>query len=174
LPDFSPFAELFRGWALIFAGRSAEGLRHVKGAAEAVSRAGACLYEPHALLLLAEGYQKAGQPDDARRTLDEAFAAVGRHGRSWCEAELHRLNGLLTLEAPVTAERCFQAAIRTARRQQAKMPELRARLNLGQLWLHAAREREAHALVHEIYEQFTEGFDAPDLVEARRFLDATA
>ena len=43
--------------------------------------------------------------------------------------------------------------------------------SLGQLWSDTGRLGEARRLVKGVYDQFTEGFKTPDLVEARQFLD---
>jgi predicted ATPase len=68
------------------------------------------------------------------------------------------------------AESCFQHAIEVARRQQAKSWELRATVSLCRLWQQQGRMNEARRMLAEIYGWFTEGFDTPDLQEARALL----
>ena len=58
-----------------------------------------------------------------------------------------------------------------ARRQQAKSLELRAVTSLSRLWQHQGKRAEARQLLEEIYGWFTEGFDTPDLQEARALLE---
>lgn len=72
------------------------------------------------------------------------------------------------------AEACFQQALVIARRQQAKSLELRAAMSLGRLWAQQGKDKEAHALLTEIYHWFTEGFDTPDLQEAKALLATLA
>jgi predicted ATPase len=60
--------------------------------------------------------------------------------------------------------------LEVARRQQAKSWELRAAMSLNRLWQHQAKHMEAYELVAPIYGWFTEGFDTPDLQEARALL----
>jgi predicted ATPase len=82
------------------------------------------------------------------------------------------------------AEACFLKALDIARRQQAKSPELRAAMSLSRLRqqqaTYAARRRqyvshdrlaEAHKVLSEIYDWFTEGFDTRDLQDAKALLE---
>ena len=69
------------------------------------------------------------------------------------------------------AERCFLRAIDIARHQQAKSLELRAIRNLARLLARQGRGDNAHAMLAEIYNWFTEGFDTADLKDAKALLD---
>jgi len=82
------------------------------------------------------------------------------------------------------AEACFLKAIAIAQKQQAKSLELRAVMSLVRLRQqqatqpvsrsthHGSRTRldEAHQMLSEIYNWFTEGFDTKDLQEAKGLL----
>ena len=59
-----------------------------------------------------------------------------------------------------------------ARRQQAKALELRAALSLNRLWEQQGKRNQARQLLTGIYSWFTEGFETPDLQEARMWLEA--
>ena len=99
-------------------------------------------------------------------------------GDRWYEAELHRIKGELLLQQVVPdapqAEACFQQALTIARRQQAKSLELRAAMSLSRLWQQQGKRAEARQLLTGVYGWFIEGFDTPDLQEARALLDALA
>ncbi len=99
-------------------------------------------------------------------------------GERWWEAELHRLTGesLLRRAIPAApqAETCLHQALAIARRQQAKSWELRAAMCLGRLWQRQGKRAAAHALLADIYGWFTEGFDTPDLQEAKALLEGLA
>jgi len=69
------------------------------------------------------------------------------------------------------AERQFRNAIDIARHQQAKSWELRATTSLARLLAKQNRRGEARTMLAEIYGWFTEGFDTPDLIEAKSLLD---
>jgi len=51
------------------------------------------------------------------------------------------------------------------------MLELRAARDLARLWRDEGKPREAHAMLAPVYGWFTEGFDVPDLTEARTLLN---
>ena len=51
------------------------------------------------------------------------------------------------------------------------MFELRAATSLSRLWARQGKAREAHALLADIHNWFTEGFDTADLSEAKSLLE---
>ena len=65
------------------------------------------------------------------------------------------------------AETWFLQAIAIAHQQQAKSLELRAVVSLARLWQQQRKTADAHRMLAEVYEWFTEGFDTPDLQEAK-------
>jgi predicted ATPase len=129
---------------------------------------------------LAEAQAKTGHLEEGLTTLAEALAQVETTDERYCEAEIRRLKGELLLmqgdktEAEASfhqAESCFQHAIEVARRQQAKSWELRATVSLCRLWQQQGKLEEARQRLAEIYGWFTEGFDTPDLEEAKALLE---
>ena len=110
--------------------------------------------------------------------LVEAQAAAQGSGERFMEAELYRLKGTLLLarsaEQHAEAETCFQQALTVARHQQAKSWELRAAMSLSRLWQQQGKWQEAYDLLAPIYGWFTEGFDTPDLQDARALLEELA
>jgi len=75
---------------------------------------------------------------------------------------------------PAAAEPWVQQALDVARRQEAKSLELRAAMELCRLWQPQGKGAAARALLAEVYDWFTEGFDTADLREARALLDELA
>src|SRR5215831_11155452 len=71
----------------------------------------------------------------------------------------------------VQAARCFSDAIEVARRQGAKSLELRATMSLARLLVSQGRRDQGCAMLAEIYNWFTEGFDTADLKEAKALLE---
>jgi predicted ATPase len=80
--------------------------------------------------------------------------------------------GTLRVKDEASAEACFLNAIEVARRQAAKLFELRAAISLARLWQEQGKKEQAHQMLAEIYTWFTEGFEAADLREAKVLLEA--
>jgi len=79
---------------------------------------------------------------------------------------------LLQTEAPqAEAEAWLQRALDVARRQEAKLLELRAAMSLTRLWREQGKRQNAYDLLAEVYAWFTEGFDTADLQEAKALLE---
>jgi predicted ATPase len=134
-------------------------------------RLAATLGEPYALGVLAEGCSILGRI--ARREVAEALAIGERTGAGMYSADLLRLDAELLAASSASngAEARFGEALETARRQGAKAWELRAALGLASYLSRRGQERRARELVAAVYGGFTEGFDSPDLVEAKRLLE---
>jgi predicted ATPase len=182
---------VLQGWALAEQGQSEEGMSQIRQGLATCQAVGAGVFRSYNLALLAETYGKAGQAEDGLAALAKALTVVDNTGERFYEAELYRLKGQLTLQQfqvsgstfpvadphPLTldpqaeAEARFFKAIAIAQRQQAKSLELRAATSLARLWQRQDKQKEAHALLAEIYNWFTEGFDTKDLQEARALLE---
>jgi len=72
------------------------------------------------------------------------------------------------------AEAEFRDAIALAQKLGAKAWELRATMSLARLLCDTGRHDEAHLMLADIYNWFTEGFDTADLKEAKALLDELA
>jgi len=111
--------------------------------------------------------------EEAVNLLDEALQNAARTGERRDEAEANRHKGRLLArqEHPEAAEKLYRKALSIAREQEAKLWELRAAVSLAHLRCDQGRRAEAHELLAPIYAWFTEGFDTPDLKEAKALLD---
>ena len=176
------WASVIQGWTLAEQGQAEEGIAQIRQGDAAYRATGAEMGRSHHLALLAQGYGKGGQPQEGLAVVAEALDFVVQTGEVFYEAELQRLKGQLTLEAMVgspdshvkVAQDCFQQALDIARRQQAKSLELRAATSLARLWQRQGKRENAHQLLSEIYNWFTEGFDTKDLQEAQVLLEEMA
>ena len=121
------------------------------------------------LLYLAEGYAKMGKIEQGMAVVSEAFELMKQTGEQQWEAELYRTLSRLQLMrgSQEEAEASLQKALEIARRQNARSWELRAAIDLAHLWRRQGRADEGRQMVKEIYAWFTEGFDTPELREAR-------
>jgi predicted ATPase len=68
------------------------------------------------------------------------------------------------------AAACFRQACDLASQQGAKSFEMRAVVSLSRLWQQLGKREEAVERLERLYGWFTEGFDTPDLQEARVLL----
>jgi len=127
--------------------------------------------------LAAGAYLKARRVAEGTEIVDQAIVRVAAGGPRLFESDLHRLKAelILTGAGPQDeAVAAFSDAIAIARRQQAKSFELRATLSLARLLAQQGRRDEARAMLAEIYNWFTEGFDTADLKDAKALLDELA
>jgi class 3 adenylate cyclase/predicted ATPase len=167
---------IYRGWVDIKNGNVAEGITLLRSGSAAYRATGAEIYLPHHIALLAAACEIAGQIEESLRLLDEAVEIVERTGERWLEAELHRHKGHLLLGQGDTeaAEELYRNALGMATKQEAKLWELRAAMSLARLRRDQGRRAEARDLLAPVYGWFTEGFDTPDLKEAKAVLDELA
>ena len=174
-PYWLAVGTIWRGWALAVQGQAEEGIAQIRQGLTAFRATGSEFLRPYFLTLLAEAYAQRGQAEEGLAVVSEALETVATTGERFYEAELHRLQGELSLQVPTPpaeAEACLQQALAVARRQQAKSLELRAAMSLARLWQRQGKRDAARALLAPIYGWFTEGFDTADLQEARGLLDA--
>jgi predicted ATPase len=169
-------ATVMRGWALAEEGAAAEGIAQMREGLSAWEATGSVTYRTYYLALLAETLGKRGETGEALRVLAEALDLAHGTGERLYEAELHRLRGEFLRaggEPPPAreAEECFRRALAVARRQGTRSLELRAAMSLARLSRERGDETEARALLAEVLAAFTEGWDTPDLREAKALLE---
>jgi class 3 adenylate cyclase/predicted ATPase len=167
-----------RGWLFALTGNASDAVRAITSGITSLRSTGATLYEPWHLWHLAMAYAELGQPDDARRCIDDAIEKVERSKEKWCEAEVNRVAGEVALKSPAPdtekAEKYFDRALAVARQQQTKSWELRAAMSMARLWRDQGKPQQARELLAPVYGWFTEGFDTLDLKEAKALLDELA
>ena len=169
--------QIVEGWALAECGEPARGVAETEAALAIWRQLGAQIFDSGWYLLLAKAYVCAGRLPEAHEALTTAFRAANGNGEHAYTAELHRFDGKLRLAisgAHVEAEQCFRTAIEVARKQMAKLWELRAAMSLARLWQGQDKCKEAYDLLAPVYNWFTEGFDTKDLTEAKRLLEELA
>ena len=176
LAQWNAGTTVFRGWAKIQNGDVAEGISLLRSGLTAYRAPGTEMFIPHIIALLAAAYEIAGQAEEALALLDDALQLVERTGERWFAAELNRHKGQLLLRQRHTAaaEELYRKALGIAEEQGAKLWELRAAVSLARLCRDQGRRAQARDLLAPIYDWFTEGFDTPDLKEAKALLDELA
>jgi predicted ATPase len=174
-PQWAAIGTSLCGWARAMQGQGEVGMAEVHQGITAWRATGAALGVPYLCTVLAEVSAHLGHPADGLQALAEAHTLVEQHEERWCEAEVHRLQGVVLLRQsgtpPAEAEAWLQRALDVARRQKAKALELRAATSLARLWQQQGKRIEAYELLAPIYGWFTEGFDTADLQEAKALLE---
>jgi predicted ATPase len=166
---------IYRGWAKVATGGFDHGISSLRAGIIAYQATGARWWMPFFLALQADAEVIGSHPDVALGILTEALNTSRERGENWFEAELvRRLGQLLQHRTSTAAESLFEEAIEIAQRQEAKLWELRAAASLARLRCDQGRKAEARDLLAPVYGWFTEGFDTPDLKEAKALLDELA
>ncbi len=164
-----PEARFFHDWAMVFAGPGADAIAEIHRALLGFALANG----PRALMLgtIAEAFGRNGFAQEGLEAVDQAIAL----DQTLRAAELHRIKGeLLLIQDPTDAaqaEGWLRTAIDIARSQSARLFELRASTSLARLLQKQGKSEEARAMLAEVYNWFTEGFEFPDLKDAKALLD---
>jgi len=172
-PHWRAQGTIYRGWVKIRNGDVADGMALLRSGSAAYRAGGAELLVPHYMALRASAYEITGQVEEGLSLLDDALRVVERTGERWFAAELNRHKGQLLLRQgnSETAEQLYRKALSIAKEQEAKLWELRAAMSLARLRREQDRSSEARDLLAPVYGWFTEGFDTPDLKEAKALLN---
>ena len=164
---------IYRGWSMSALGELEEGYGMVAKGLALHRTTGSVAYQTFPLILLAEACSKLGRTTEGLNYLTEADQIIETTNERFHEVELHRVRGDLfqIMGNLAGAGRSYQEAIAVAKRQSAKVFELRASTGLARLWRDQGKRDEAYNLLSPIYGWFTEGFETPVLVEAKALLD---
>jgi DNA-binding winged helix-turn-helix (wHTH) protein/predicted ATPase len=171
--------QVLHGWSLALQGRDEEGVRELQDGIARWQSTGAGLATPSWMYLLASALAKAGRSREALDTIDDALARLERTEERWPECELYILKGSTIARAGhqnggaerhAEAERLLRRALHLAAKRESPALRLRAANALSPLLCDQGRTQEAEALVVSAYGAFTEGFQTPDLAEARSML----
>jgi class 3 adenylate cyclase/predicted negative regulator of RcsB-dependent stress response len=174
---FLNFTAFNRGWALVQSGQIEEGLTELepcrKVFAQVSQTYGNDTGETWFGLGLAEAYLASNRFNDGLEVVAQALETAQRTGTRIFEAEMLRLKGELLLRSgnQQAASQCFRNAVEVARRQGAKLWELRATTSLTRLLAPQGRCEEACTMLVEICNSFPEGFHAADLKDAKALLE---
>jgi adenylate cyclase len=176
---WSLWTNIFRGFAAARNGRPLEGVEMIDNSLQIFAEMQFTYYRPYHLGLRARAYELAGDIESALASASEAIAVARQSGETVVLADLLRICGELRLaesdgSAAALAENLFNEAIGLAQAQASKLHELRAATSLARLWGKQGRSADGKKLLQPVYDWFTEGLDAPDLVGARTVLGGVA
>ena len=177
LVSFFDLNGFWRGWAVAQLGQVEQGLSEMLQRGMGFATASGVI-RPLICEGLANIYLADGRRAEGLREVSDALEVIQHSGTTIVEAELRRLKGELLLignnGTEPEAAQCFRDAIEVARRQSAKSWELRATMSLARLLNNQGRHDEARAMLTDVYNWFTEGFDTVDLKDAKTLLGELA
>jgi tetratricopeptide (TPR) repeat protein len=130
----------------------------------------------------AEAFAKRGKFEKAAALLERAYTFMNRNQERYVEAELERIRGELELQRSKSstlkrvnvyaiAEQAFCRAMEIADAAGARSLHLRAAISFARLMILRGNKLKARQVLEQSYNCFVEGFDAPDLVEAKELLN---
>src|SRR5262249_30823832 len=159
-------------------GKLDDAIARVQAGWAAIRSSGAQIMMPYFMSVLAGALGKAGRIDQALAILADAQATLERTDDNWWEPELLRLKAELILqrsasvsEQATEAIACIRRARALARERGSRSLELRAATSLGRLLVEQGHRSEAQQAVSVVYDWFTEGFETPDLRDARVLIE---
>ena len=160
------------GWLDVRKGAYKEGLAQMVKSLDALQACGLNIHIIQSCVVAGDVCLAAGQVDQGLVFVHQAEQQMEKTEDRWYESELYRLKGdLRAMQNQIDeAEGCFRQAIQIAQEQDAKMCELRAAVRMSRLQQPKKRRMEATRQLQEIYGCFKEGFDSPDLLEARSLI----
>jgi DNA-binding SARP family transcriptional activator len=165
-PYYRSMAEIVAGWSRVMLGDGERGLSDSRRGLDALRATGAELRLPFYHALLAEASMQAGNTRDALANISSGLAFQSKNGESWAAPYLLQVHGDLLLQdgAAEQARASFQRALDLARQTHSRSFALRAAVRLCRMSPH---DCASGSVLREILGEFAEGFDTPDLIEAR-------
>jgi len=173
-PLWVGFGRVVHGWARAALGRARlEAVEEIRSGIDLVTKIGTVVGRSYYLGILAETQVLTGDEDGALASLDEAIALAESSGITYWQPELLRLRAERLQECdPAEAITGFDRALEIARRQGARLHELRIATTSSRLLRRLGRAAEARDLLAPIYEEATAGGETVDLRQAKAELDA--
>jgi tetratricopeptide (TPR) repeat protein len=159
------------GNALSRLGRTAEGIALIRRGIAGMLEIGTRVSIPAHTAHLAAALERQGDIVEALKKVEEALQL--NPDQLFYRPEIFRLRGEFRLKQgqPELAEADFQESLKLARRMGARAWELRTTMSLARLLASQSHGEQARAILAEIYNWFTEGFDTADLKDAKLLLD---
>jgi class 3 adenylate cyclase len=170
----SRMAEIIGGWAATRLGEPGRGAERMEAAYRGLLEAKQLAYLTFLGTLIAGARLETGRAEEALGFLDDVERlSVETHQRMFMP-DLHRLRAEALRRLGSDGRRIgeeYRLAVRLARRQGAPALELRAATGLARWLADTNRREQAHELLRPTYGLFTDGFDTPDLRDARALLE---
>ena len=177
-PQWLAAGMIIDGWVQAESGEPEAAVARIREGLRVYASTGAALFAPYFRSVLARACARTGDTEAALEAIGEALRQARATGELVWEPELLRLEGEMRLALrpadAAGARDCFHRAIQIARTEGARSWELRATLSLARVLAADGQRPEGYRVLGGVYDWFTEGFDTPDLTDARALLDELA
>ncbi|MDX1402339.1 MAG: hypothetical protein R3245_10480, partial [Kiloniellales bacterium] len=171
---YKAWAGIMRGWGEAETNAKPEALDHMRSALIALKATNARTRCTLYLSLIAGRLLADNEIDAANEILVQTETLLEGSDERWVAADISRLRGLLEFAQSADAAKAqvhFERARTIARGQSARSLELRAASDQARLLQKNGKVCEARDHLAPLYGWFTEGFDTPDLREAKVLLE---
>ncbi|MGI9334690.1 MAG: ATP-binding protein, partial [Gammaproteobacteria bacterium] len=177
LPSWRPQAISTQGWVLVMRGDVSQGVAQVEEARQLNRNGGSPLFRPHFLMRYADVCLETDRPDDALEAIAEGLALSRDCGIGYQDSEFLRLKGEVLsrrhgIDEVERYEEYFRGAIEVARKQQARLLELRACTSFARTLAARGEHADARQLLEPIVNWFEEGRECADIRDALSVLAA--
>jgi predicted ATPase len=171
-----PIAMFFHAALSRAEGRPADAIESLERAIAAFRSIKHMARMPFYLSVVADTLRDIGDFERAHSAAAEALALAQAQSEGWCHPEVLRVQAsvLAARGEADAAEATYLESVALAQRIGALSWRLRAAHSLAGLWSSQSRTDEAYALLRPTYDEFSEGFQTPDLVAANRLLGSLA
>jgi predicted ATPase len=163
------------GWALVHLGHIREGFARLAEGLDQLDRIGVRIWLSRGKRMIAEACLAAKRYDEGLDEVNRAVSIANEIGLQGDLPRLYLLQGKLllhtssrNLEMP---EGCFRSALEAAEAQGARGWVLRAMTSMASLLAERGERVQVRDRLAAIYADFTEGFDTPDLHDAKVLID---
>jgi DNA-binding SARP family transcriptional activator/tetratricopeptide (TPR) repeat protein len=166
-------AEIAAGWLSVQDGDPDGGSARLRKGLDAFRATSARLRLPFYHALLAEAYMRAGRPGQALASVSSGLAFQSSNGELWAAPYLHTIQGDILLEDSnrEQARSSYERALQAARQSGARVLALRSAVRIARMGGDGEPIRKT---LRELCAALTEGFESPDVREARGVLDGNS
>jgi class 3 adenylate cyclase/tetratricopeptide (TPR) repeat protein len=163
------------GWALVQLGDVTDGFARLKEGFDQLDRIGVRIWLSRGKRMIAEACLAAKRYDEGLEEVDRAVSIANEIGLRGDLPRLYLLQGELLRHTSrrnlEMTESCFRSAHEAAKAQGARGWVLRAMTSIASLLAKQGERAQARDRLTVVYDDFEEGFDTPDLHDAKVLID---
>ena len=164
-------AQLFQSWALLHEHDDPAPRERLRRSIDKLDESKTWSLLPFMMAASAELLGAHGDRDAARALLARAVELVRLTDERWCQPEIMRLEAEFLCEDPADKADLLRRSIALSHEQGGNLWKLRCAVDLSRLLRDEGRQTEARDLLAPIHGWFTEGFETPDLKDAKALLE---